>query len=450
MRISGCHLHQVACFEDIELAFPAGTDPSKADTYIFVGTNGTGKSTLLLSMAQAFSIHAVGLTKRLRSLDSFASTTVDPSATIAIKLRDHSPNPQRLLQIDNHRSLELFEHFSGYAVFGDQSVRQSGSLNEYRHQVHNYQPRGQGHQNTRFSFAAFAYSGQRSINQVQVNAIQELTDSPFANALSFINTANPQQLVQWIANAKAKEAFAFRRGDHEKVRQHSGTITKIESTISTIVGKPFRFAMIDDPLGVCVDYDGVRVDLDVLPDGMKSVLSWIADLLMRLDRIPWKDDVPILERPFALFLDEIEVHLHPAWQRQVLPTIQSLFPKAQIFISTHSPFVVASARDAWIYPLRIRDGYTVCDEAVRAQPGVSYATVLRDILGIDAEFADDVMRDFDQFYEFKRSVLAGNSDQIDGLRSIATRIQSYGVETAAIIGREMAQIQKLLKLENRP
>lgn len=67
---------------------------------------------------------------------------------------------------------------------------------------------------------------------------------------------------------------------------------------------------------------------------------------MRLDRLPWKDQTPILDREITLFLDEIEVHLHPAWQRRILPVVQSLFSKAQVFVSTHSPFVIASADDA--------------------------------------------------------------------------------------------------------
>ncbi|MBK7937436.1 MAG: ATP-binding protein [Lewinellaceae bacterium] len=51
----------------------------------------------------------------------------------------------------------------------------------------------------------------------------------------------------------------------------------------------------------------------------------------------WENDTPVFERNFILFLDEIEVHLHPAWQRKILPAVQKLFPNAQIFISTHSP-----------------------------------------------------------------------------------------------------------------
>ena len=67
-----------------------------------------------------------------------------------------------------------------------------------------------------------------------------------------------------------------------------------------------------------------------MPDGLRSLISWIADLLGRIDLLKWKDDLLILEKNLILFLDEIEVHLHPAWQRKVLPVVQKLFKNSQI------------------------------------------------------------------------------------------------------------------------
>ena len=60
---------------------------------------------------------------------------------------------------------------------------------------------------------------------------------------------------------------------------------------------------------------------------------------------------------FHLFLDEIDIHLHPTLQRKILPALQSLFPNAEIFCTTHSPFVVNSVSDAWVYELS-EENYT--------------------------------------------------------------------------------------------
>jgi len=313
-------------------------------------------------------------------------------------------------------------------------------LQEYRNSTHGYQPFSPAHRERRFDFLALAYSGHRSVAGYSLDAIKELRDNPFGNALSFSSATDPQRLVQWIANTKAKEGFASLRADDRQVAVRRQAVGRIEETIASITGRSFEFTICEEPLGIGVRYDGDDVSFDVLPDGLKSILSWVADLLMRMDRIPWRDDMPVFERPFVLFLDEVEVHLHPAWQRKVLPAVQTLFPNAQLFVSTHSPFVVASARDAWIHPLRQVGGRTVVGEPISSQFGASYARILREVLEVDQEFADEVEELFDEFYKLKRGVLGGDLAIRADLETAADRLMGYGTETAAIVGRERRQI----------
>jgi predicted ATP-binding protein involved in virulence len=77
----------------------------------------------------------------------------------------------------------------------------------------------------------------------------------------------------------------------------------------------------------------------------------VADLSLRLETIPWVNTGDVFLQPLILLLDEVDIHLHPKWQRLILPAVQKLLPNAQIFASTHSPFVVGSVKDAWIYRL---------------------------------------------------------------------------------------------------
>ena len=60
-------------------------------------------------------------------------------------------------------------------------------------------------------------------------------------------------------------------------------------------------------------------------------------------------------RPAVLFIDEIENHLHPTWQRRIIPTLIETFPQLQIFATTHSPFVLAGLGSGQIHQL-YRDG----------------------------------------------------------------------------------------------
>ncbi|MFO0644917.1 MAG: AAA family ATPase [Polyangiales bacterium] len=61
------------------------------------------------------------------------------------------------------------------------------------------------------------------------------------------------------------------------------------------------------------------------------------------------DPAKLHEASGLLLIDEAENHLHPSWQKSLLPNVREVFPNLQIIAATHSPFVVASVRDARVY-----------------------------------------------------------------------------------------------------
>lgn len=442
MNIRKLVLEEVASFGHAEIEFQPGRDPNKADIHILVGPNGTGKSTILMALAQAFSREETGLQKRFHGHESgvFIDFDTEPSCGIVMDRRKDNSEVDR-----GHALLKTIERTNGVAFMIDQRSPSWKELHELRTLIAQYEPTNSRFDDSRFSTVAFAYSGQRSVASFQLTAIQELRISPLNQALNFTSGGSPDQLVQWIANSKAKEAFALAKGDQDKADKRRKAIERIEETVSSITGRRFQFVMQDDPLKVTAAINDHELELDVLPDGLKSIISWIADLLMRMDRIPWVDDIPVLERQFLLFLDEIEVHLHPAWQRKVLPTVQGLFPNAQVFISTHSPFIIASADDAWIYPLYEgqNGGGTIVGKPLPSMVGNSYATVLRDALGVDADFAPQIEERLNAFYELRDAVLAGAAE-VEDLATKASELRSLGEEVAAIVIPELRQVERRL------
>ncbi len=95
---------------------------------------------------------------------------------------------------------------------------------------------------------------------------------------------------------------------------------------------------------------------------------------------------PLAEEAF-FFLDEPESYLHPEWQRKVLPMAQRLFPNSQFFVATHSPFVVSSINEGFIYKLiPDENGEVTISEAIPASKGDSYITAVSEILGLSEWF----------------------------------------------------------------
>jgi predicted ATP-binding protein involved in virulence len=96
------------------------------------------------------------------------------------------------------------------------------------------------------------------------------------------------------------------------------------------------------------------IQLRNLGYGYRTMISWIVDLASRLvERYP--DSADPLAEPALVLVDEIDLHLHPKWQRELIGFLTERFPNTQFVATAHSPLVVQSARDANIALLK-RDG----------------------------------------------------------------------------------------------
>ncbi len=82
------------------------------------------------------------------------------------------------------------------------------------------------------------------------------------------------------------------------------------------------------------------VPLNTLSQGTQSIIQWLAHLLIGYaEYYDFPDNIE--ELPGVLIIDEVDAHLHPSWQRRIIPTLIGHFPKLQIFFSTHSPLMLA-------------------------------------------------------------------------------------------------------------
>jgi predicted ATP-binding protein involved in virulence len=95
-----------------------------------------------------------------------------------------------------------------------------------------------------------------------------------------------------------------------------------------------------DPLHMVIRKGEQLLMLDQLSDGEKLMLAMTADLARRLAMIYTELDDPLLGEAIVL-IDEIELHLHPTWQRKVLGGLRTTFPNCQFIVTTHSPQVLS-------------------------------------------------------------------------------------------------------------
>ncbi len=143
MRITKLHLENIGAFDQLNLEFQPNKQSGKAEIIMFTGENGTGKSTLLYALASAYG-NCELLRHRFRT-NPLVEVFIEQNNEIISRCITHETSPENNEQM-----------------------------------------------------MAFAYSGYRALKSYQLSGIQELTESPFDNALSFINSTNSAILTQWI------------------------------------------------------------------------------------------------------------------------------------------------------------------------------------------------------------------------------------------------------------
>jgi predicted ATP-binding protein involved in virulence len=104
------------------------------------------------------------------------------------------------------------------------------------------------------------------------------------------------------------------------------------------------------PLRMTVNKQDEELIVNQLSDGEKYLLALAGDLARRLAIANPNPDCNPLEGSGVVLIDEIELHLHPKWQRAIIPNLKKTFPNCQFIITTHSPQVISDLK--WVHLLR--------------------------------------------------------------------------------------------------
>lgn len=460
-RIEAIALHEVGVFDDVRIDFPPIESPErdaeKAEIHVFTGPNGCGKSTLLYALAAIFGGSSEYELIKQRFRESTSSVDFQfYSRSGGFNLKNN-PRRNKIFKFSLGTGFFTTGEFGEYEISfidetseieygfgGDGEPRNnSDNLNLYKKNQTKFK-NTPDHLKPIIFYAAFGYSGERTINQPTSVSIQEITASPFDSALSFTLANRSEVFLQWVLTNSAKHAFAKAEGDLASAARYAHSLERITNTIKKITDLDIAFKIERQPLSVKLKIGDSIIPFETMPDGLKSIISWLGDLSVRLDTITWADrQRDIFEQEIVLFLDEIDIHLHPKWQRKILPVVQKLFPNSQIFVSTHSPFVVGSVEDAWIYQLPEKGQQTDrIIKPVKSDPGKSYRLILKEIFDIDKDFGEETEALLAKFYHY-RGIFLNEQRNKRELLSTARKLAGKGVEVRAIVERELRQLARV-------
>ncbi len=188
-----------------------------------------------------------------------------------------------------------------------------------------------------------------------------------------------------------------------------------------------------------------RVPLGALSDGYLTTTGWVIDLIAR-----WSEDAKrrgtTLDKSFrermtgVAIVDEIDLHLHPLWQREVITGVRGLFPNMSFVVTTHNPMSLLGARPGEVYVLRRdeRSGRVVVEQR-DLPPGAGAERILTgEWFGLASTLDDDTLKLLDKHRGMLRKG-SGDSPAAKKLEAeLAARLGSYAATSVERLAQSAA------------
>lgn len=310
-------------------------DPSHQVT-ILVGINGSGKTTVLDAIAKILSQYVAVFPKLsgLNFIDSDVHITNDsnvaPWLEAELKL---SWNGKRVSAIRYKK--------------GDSLKCPDSELKDLRNQAENiYDEIKAGHE---VEVPVLAYYGTGR-GQIQLPERKRGFQKEFSRLDCYQNAlaqdTNFKRFFAWFDLMEDEE-----RRERERKRDFgykSHVLEAVRTAIVKSVGQHYTNPRIElHPLRFVVDEIGNgdrQLRLEQMSDGFKMMLAMTSDLASRMAEANPKAADPLQSHGVVL-IDEVDLHLHPSWQRTVIRTLTDIFPNVQFIVTTHSPIVALGASD---------------------------------------------------------------------------------------------------------
>ncbi|MFN6564203.1 MAG: AAA family ATPase [Nostoc sp. ChiSLP01] len=219
-----------------------------------------------------------------------------------------------------------------------------------------------------------------------------------------------------LENETRRDTSSYRNHQLEAVRQ----------AIYSLVPYFSNLRVRRSPLRMTVEKQDEELTVNQLSDGEKCLLAMVGDLARRLAIANPSLPDP-LQGTGVVLIDEIELHLHPKWQREIIPALTRTFPNCQFIVTTHSPQVISQVKPEGIYILEKTD-----EGVIAKKPESSFGRdsnrILEDLMGVPAR-PQEIK---DRLHELFRLIDEGN---LDDARQLSQEI-------ADIIGQDEPELVK--------
>ncbi len=388
MYIKSLALKNYRCYEELNVDF-------NKDYTILVGVNGAGKSTILDAVSTALGSFIAGfdgiasngiaredahrkMFEMGSRVDAEEQYPVEVTAVCGVEGKEDIPWT---------RSLHSHE--------GRTHINQAKTIMEYGSELQ--QKVREGDKETILPLIAYYGTGRLYMQKRQKKNVSENTK--FSRTTGYVDclasASNDKQMLQWF---KLMTGIQLQEGhpipELEVVKRAMGKCYSGAKNAENIA--KFEYKMKSDEIeiqykkGESVEKHPMRL----LSDGLKITISMVADIAYRMAVLnPQLLDNILEETPGIVLIDEVDMHLHPAWQKRIVEDLHYIFPKIQFIMTTHSPSVLANVKHEHI--LLLEDGGVALPG--NTTYGRDVSDILREMMKVDV-CPEEVVRLKADFY----------------------------------------------------
>ena len=296
-------------------------------------------------------VNGVGKTSVLRALGVCLSAVVKYANGLRYKKRTFSLNDLRVgteaLTVECEVQLDGIAYT--YLVHNprETSVAQKKMAGEPRAQVHDTPARAEFTGDapdpltvsTNGRALAMFFSTRRSLTSAREPSSMASAGGVVAACADAFANRN-LRLGEFAAWMRVEQALAVEQPSAKRVLAAFG------AAVSRFLPKHSDLRVDDEkPPKLLIDHDGMPLPVSELSDGERGLLAIVFDLTRRLTQANPEMEDPAAEAEAVVLIDEIELHLHPGWQRRIVHNLTAAFPRCQFIATTHSPQVIGEVEN---------------------------------------------------------------------------------------------------------
>ena len=394
MYLEKLKLHNFRCYKKLEIDF-------NRQLTVLVGKNGSGKTTVLEAIAIALGtwfvgfniVNAKGINKRtdpLRKAYQIGATD-DVQTQFPVEIEAWGKIEESKDQI-LHWKREL------YTPTGTMTTKDAKQIVEYAAEYQKAISEGR----TDIYLPMVAYYGTGRLwdyhrqKRTDVFKVSSRTNG-YIDCLD--GTANVKLMMDWFQIMTINK-YQRQEENLESNPELDTVYLAMEKCLTNLSGYSdvkIRYNMGTQELDVYYseqDKQRMRIPLNQLSDGYKGMISLVADIAYRMATLNPQLGTEVLSKGDGVVLiDEVDLHLHPAWQQKVIDNLMNIFPKVQFIVSTHAPAIISSVKTD---KLRILSNKEVCMTANQVY-GKDVNSVMKEIMGVN-DRPDQFVELFEKFY----------------------------------------------------